>query len=71
MTSTPLQHVVCHPHSFFALFFRFRTIAITVTDSTFELIPGVRRERCQWGPECVDVLVSYGCARVVNVCVRR
>ena len=31
---------------------------LTVVDSAFEIIPGLRRERWQWGPECVDVDVS-------------
>ena len=35
-------------------------------DSTFELIPGLRREHWHWRQECVDVDVSYECARVDN-----
>ena len=40
---------------------------LTVVDSAFEIIQGLRREYWQWGRECVDVVVSYGCVWVMWV----
>ena len=40
---------------------------LTLIDSAFEFITGLRREHWKWGPECVDVAVSYECVRVGNV----